>query len=404
MNRLKFGDVIDLAIGGGWGKEEPENGLIASYVIRGADFPDITTGNTESLPLRYEKMSSVAKRSLVADDIILEISGGTKDRPTGRTVRIPETIIDSSSHPIIPASFCRLIRPNKDTVSPQWLYYYLQHWWNEGGAWEYQNQSTGISNFQFKLFSENFYITLPTLPEQHAIAEVLSALDDKIAANTRIMRTIMDLCLSLTQKATDGMDDKFLGSVAASISRGSAPKYADSGYLILNQKCIRGGRVTVSKGRISSKLPNSEEKILRFEDILVNSTGQGTLGRVARWTRVDDNVSTDSHVSIVRIDPDLADPSFVGTILLSKEKEIEGLAEGTTGQTELRKDSIATLPLRLPPAYIQREIGQRIRTLWSLSDSLEEESRTLAATRDELLPLLMSGKITVADAEKRIAE
>lgn len=238
--------------------------------------------------------------------------------------------------------------------------------------------------------------------EMSTISTILGALDDKIAANKTTIRKTSELSEALTNSVLRDVGETNVGSVASVITRGAAPKYAEIGFTVLNQKCIRNGRVDTSHGRISSKLPKNQEKILTSEDILINSTGQGTLGRVARWTRRDQEASVDSHVTIVRIDPNKADPTFVGTCLLSKEKAIEALAEGSTGQTELRKESIAALPLRLPSLGIQRQVGTDLRELAILADALEDESRTLAATRDELLPLLMSGKITVRDAEKRV--
>ncbi|MGC0365090.1 restriction endonuclease S subunit [Rhodococcus sp. 27YEA15] len=151
-------------------------------------------------------------------------------------------------------------------------------------------------------------------------------------------------------------------------------------------------------------LPKVEGKILRPGDILVNSTGQGTLGRVARWTRADESVSVDSHVSIVRIDPAVADRDFVGVLLLDREGDIEALAEGSTGQTELRRDALGALQLRLPSLDVQQRIGEQLRSMAELMDARDFENQHLAETRDELLPLLMSGKITVKDAEKQVEQ
>ncbi|MGP5614531.1 restriction endonuclease subunit S [Corynebacterium variabile] len=320
-----------------------------------------------------------------------------REAPVGPVVRIPK------EENVAPGQRTVLIRIDENTADSGFIFYLLS---SPKIQSEIASLSAGSTVAHLNVADVRTLDigTLPSLSEQHAIAEVLSALDEKIAANSCAMSTVFNLCLSLAQKATQGTSESTLGKVSKSISRGSAPKYADNGYLVLNQKCIRNGRVDTSAGRISYKLPRNPEKVLQAEDILVNSTGQGTLGRVARWTHDIDDVSTDSHVSIVRIDPKLADPTFVGTLVLHKELQIEGFAEGSTGQTELRRDSLAALPLRLPSINRQREVGDQIRTLWSLLDSLEDQSRTLAATRDELLPLLMSGKITVADAEKRIAE
>lgn len=404
MNRLKFGDVIDLTIGGGWGKEEPEDGLIASYVIRGADFPDVTTGNTESLPLRYEKMSSVAKRSLVADDIILEISGGTKERPTGRTVRVSKTIIDSSPHPIIPASFCRLIRPNKDIVSPRWLYYYLQHWWNEGGTWEYQNQSTGISNFQFKLFSEKFYITLPTLPEQHAIAEVLSALDEKIAASSQIISSGLHLIDAIYLRTPKHRSESIFEEVAT-VKGGATPSTKVDEFWNGPHNWATPSDITALDGPwlsstdrkiTDSGLQKITSDLYPSGSILMTSRASiGHYAIAAEPTAVNQGfIVLNAHDSALQ--------PWLFAQLRHRTSEFIAWANGATF-LELPKGVFKKLPVDLPEARLD-EYAAKVNPLLDRIRTAQQESRALAATRDELLPLLMSGKITVADAEKRIAE
>jgi type I restriction enzyme S subunit len=115
-------------------------------------------------------------------------------------------------------------------------------------------------------------------------------------------------------------------------------------------------------------------------------------------------VVVDTHVSIVRVDTSIADPDYVGTLMLGREADIEGLAEGSTGQTELRRDALAKLRLRLPPLEVQRRTGGQLRLIAELTDTQFKESQRLAATRDELLPLLMSGRTTVKDAERRVED
>lgn len=292
---------------------------------------------------------------------------------------------------------CALI-PDPEKADPRWLFYCLLN-----ARERLVGLASGAAQQNLNLFTvKEFLLPHLGLTEQRAVAEVLGTLDDKIAANKTTIRKTSELSQALTNSVLRDVGETNIGRVSSAITRGSAPKYAEIGFTVLNQKCVRNGRVDTSHGRISSKLPKNQEKILASEDILINSTGQGTLGRVARWTRRDQEVSVDSHVTIVRIDPNKADPTFVGTCLLSKEKAIEALAEGSTGQTELRKESIAALPLRLPSLDIQRQVGTDLSELAVLADALEDESRALAATRDELLPLLMSGKITVRDAEKRV--
>lgn len=201
MNKHIIGDLLGYVIGGGWGSEAPDGDQnTPNYVIRSADFPSIEKGSFAGVPLRFDALNFVNKRSLQDGDILLEISGGTKNRPTGRTVYISEKLLRSAEHTVIPASFCRLLRFKKEVVFPKYMYYLLQSWWTSGGAWEFQNQSTGIANFQFKIFAEKFEVSLPSLKEQERIAGILGSLDDKIEANTRLIQTMEDYIHTMIKK------------------------------------------------------------------------------------------------------------------------------------------------------------------------------------------------------------
>ncbi|MFV8381847.1 restriction endonuclease subunit S [Corynebacterium hindlerae] len=247
-----------------------------------------------------------------------------------------------------------------------------------------------------------FEFELPALSEQRAIADVLGALDDKIVANQRTLAIQSDLIQSLVLRASRGQCPTKLSDVANSITRGVAPKYSEKGALVLNQKCIREKVVSLDEARRLSNLPANESKLVETSDVLVNSTGVGTLGRAARWTLPIVDVTVDSHVTIVKFDRNAVDPDFAGAVLVSMENRIEDLAEGSTGQTELRRHLLGTIPLPLPEITVQRQNGAVIRDLDAMANGLIRETQALVNTRDELLPLLMNGKITVAEANEEI--
>ena len=181
-----IGDLIEYAVGGGWGKESPQDDYANQVaIIRGADFPNIENGNYDNLPIRWEKDSKAAKAALRAGDIVLEISGGTSDRPTGRTIFITPDLLAKYPCPIIPASFCRLIRP-VGSIDSRFLYYWLQDMYAKGRTWGYQNRSTGLSNFQFKTFAESEIVRVPNMEAQTHIADCLEVLDQKRILNNRI--------------------------------------------------------------------------------------------------------------------------------------------------------------------------------------------------------------------------
>jgi type I restriction enzyme S subunit len=176
---VPVGELIGYSIGGGWGDEhQTPSSDTPVYVVRGADFPSFSLPK-RVLPIRWESSKRAQKRYLKPGDIVLENSGGTKDRPTGRTIFITQqNCLDN----LIPASFCRLIHPNQALVVPRYLYYWLQEMYQAGRTWNYQNQSTGISNFQYDLFAKSEYVRLPSREEQIAIAKVLGDIDDLLNA------------------------------------------------------------------------------------------------------------------------------------------------------------------------------------------------------------------------------
>lgn len=245
-------------------------------------------------------------------------------------------------------------------------------------------------------------VPVPPLLQQQAIAEVLGALDDKIAANTKLAQTSATLAQALLAGLMRAADPEVaLSEVTELLSRGVAPKYSDAEdtVVVLNQKCIRDQRVNLDPARrtIISKVRG--EKMLRMDDVLVNSTGQGTLGRVARWTN-SGSVTVDSHITIVRFDQAKVDPVCAGMALMALQKTIEEMGEGSTGQTELSRTELGKLRIRLPERSLQAELGQRIKSMSEMETARLSENQTLAATRDTLLPRLMSGKLHVKDAEK----
>jgi len=135
-----------------------------------------------------------------------------------------------------------------------------------------------------------------------------------------------------------------LGGVCDIIKRGIAPKYIDDGGIsVINQKCIRDHLVNYSLARrhdIEVKKIN-EERLIKIGDVLVNSTGTGTLGRIAQVRNIPDEITTvDTHVTIVRPKPDLFFNDFFGYMLIKIEAEITSAGEGASGQTELARTKL----------------------------------------------------------------
>lgn len=159
---IKMRDAIDYYIGGGWGNDSfSEEFPVKAYVIRGTDFSKVERGDISSTPLRFHKQSNYNARKLEANDIVFEISGGTQEQPVGRSVLITEELLNQFDNSVICASFCKLIRVNKQIISPIYLYYWLQYMYETRMIDQFQLQSTGIINFKFEYFLRKGLILLP---------------------------------------------------------------------------------------------------------------------------------------------------------------------------------------------------------------------------------------------------
>jgi type I restriction enzyme, S subunit len=344
-----------------------------------------------------EAARKLAGVSVQPRDVLLNITG---DGDTiARCCVVPEDILPArvNQHVVI-------IRP-RDELIPEFLQRYLSH----PMIREYMlsHNSGGSRRALTKGQIENFEIVIPPIKIQSAITDVLGVLDDKIAVNDRIARTARELARAHFHDSHEPMDrvELNLGSVVEFLNRGVAPRYTeDSSQLrVLNQKCVRDGRATLEPSRwtLSDKIPRG--KMLKVNDVLVNSTGFGTLGRVARWTRRE-ACTVDSHVTIVRFDPAKIDPVCAGFAMLDAEPEIESLGQGSTGQTELSRTQLSGLRITVPFRENAARLRPMLDALESRGDSALEESLSLAQLRDTLLPRLMSGEIRVRDAEKVVED
>ncbi len=249
-------------------------------------------------------------------------------------------------------------------------------------------------------------LRLPERWHQDAVVTLLGALDDKIAVNERIADVTRSLG-EATFRAALGRSsiERDLDSISVALIRGVTPRYSDDPdeLVVLNQKCIRGGRVSLDPARRTIAERVSDEKIVRRGDILVNSTGVGTLGRVARWTGAV-KCTADSHVTIVRLDENKIDPVCAGFAVLAAQPEIERLGEGSTGQTELSRAKLGSFRVILPDSDGCAALRPILEALEERADAAIQESTTLAQLRDTLLPKLMSGELRVRDAERAVAQ
>jgi len=113
---------------------------------------------------------------------------------------------------------------------------------------------------------------------------------------------------------------------------------------------------------------------MQDKDIVINSTGTGTMGRVGIYIVEKDNKSAvplvpDSHVTIIRISNNM-DAQYVYTVLKSQQSYFESQGDGSTKQKELKAAVIKSLLIPLPPLAEQKRIVAKLEQLLQLCQQL----------------------------------
>ncbi|MFU9818815.1 restriction endonuclease subunit S [Acinetobacter radioresistens] len=190
-----------------------------------------------------------------------------------------------------------------------------------------------------------------------------------------------------------------LKDVTTELRRGISPKYTEepNGAIVINQKCIRNHTINFSLAR---KHNSSKRKIdgreLQIGDVLVNSTGVGTLGRIASVRYLDSITVVDSHVTVVRANDKKVSRAYLQGLLLENEKFIEASGAGTTGQTELRKEVLQEIKFPNPAVALHQQFDSIIYKINQEIANLEKMNISLSHVRDTLLPKLLSGEMDAA--------
>ncbi|MCD2316695.1 restriction endonuclease subunit S [Sphingomonas sp. IC-11] len=193
-----------------------------------------------------------------------------------------------------------------------------------------------------------------------------------------------------------------LGSITSYIQRGKSPKYAEAdGVPVISQKCVQWSGLNLGAARLITRQSlEAYEKIrfLRDGDLLWNSTGTGTIGRIIRLDDPPAQLVCDSHVTVVRCL--IANPEYVRVWLRSDHVygTIEGRAAGSTNQVELTGQMAIGQVVPLPPLAEQHRIVAKVDELMALCDQLEAARAEREATRDTFT-LSTLAKLNTPDPE-----
>lgn len=322
-----------------------------------------------------------AKYALASGDVVVARTGASTGRSQWVTV----------SEPAVFASYLVRFRAGPRLQSRYLGYVLDSQPWHDFVSGQAHGKSAQ-PNMSASAMS-SFELDLPDMATQRGIAEVLGALDDKIAANTKVVEVGEALAGALIREAlADGQQS--LGSIAA-ITMGASPpgtSYNEVGDGMVFYQGVRDFGVRSPSNRVWTTEP---VRVAEAGDTLVSvrapvgrtnvATETTCLGRGLAGLR-SQRPATLYH--LLRSVPEVWAPY-----------EAEGTVFGSINKAQLDGLSIPMIEESRSDA-----LEVRLAALDARVASALKESERLAQTRDALLSLLMAGKVTVADAESAVGE
>lgn len=270
-------------------------------------------------------------------------------------------------------------------------------------------------------------ILLPPLPEQKAIASILSALDDKIELNHQMNKTLEEMAMALYKhwfvdfgpfqagefvdselgKIPKGWEVKMFGDIVLKYidNRGKTPPSVEDGIPLLEVKHISSNlfpKFKVEKYVTPEIYKSWFRAHLKSDDILISTVG--TVGLTCLVPQ-DRPVCIAQNLLGVRFNNVLFPRSFMFYLMKSPHflNQIENRLVITVQKSIKRKD-LNVIPVIIPPEKYLEKYSKNVDEWIDQMESNILENQTLTQLRDTLLPKLISGEVRVNDAVKQIQE
>ena len=342
------------------------------------------------------------KRTMLEVDDILLTNSGTIGRMAFVTDREATTKTTFQKSVAI-------IKPDKQNVLPRYLYYQLQNC-----VPQFINSSNGSAQKNLLLSTmRTFQIEIEENREkQEKIANTLSAYDDLIENNQKQIKLLEEAAQRLYKEwfvdlrfpghentkivngVPEGWSKSTVSEVSAVLRRGISPKYNEKARgIVINQKCIRQTIVSYDEARTQEKKYPAELEMME-SDIVICSTGAGTLGRVGQIFEAKGNVTLDSHVTLIRANEKIGQQSLFWSLKM-KQDYLMNAGKGSTNQLELSRETIGSCEILIPERKIAEQVEKNFVAIHNKMKECSMQIARLREARDLLLPKLMSGEVEV---------
>ena len=189
------------------------------------------------------------------------------------------------------------------------------------------------------------------------------------------------------------------------ISKGIAPSYAEeeseTTIRVLNQKCNRNFQISYGDSRLHDTLKKKvpPERYVKPDDILINSTGAGTAGRIAQIEDVPSATTIDGHMILIRSNGKVTQ-KFLGYALKAHQWEV---LQGSTGQTELNRERLLDeIMINYPVSFDEQNaivgtlesVDRKLIVNEQLNDNLQQQAFSVF---DNLIANAENNDYTVSD-------
>ena len=396
MSRVSIGELVAsgvLQIGDGYRTKRSEHAQHGYRIIRVADVMEgaVSFTGPDFVSEKYAK--AIGTKAGKPGDILLTTKG-----TVGRVAVLP----DMDEQVVYSPQLCFFRVLDADIVDPR----FFRYWFSSAEFWHQaadRMNNTDMAAYINLADIRSLKLTVPDVSEQRFIAEVLGALDDKIAANAKLASTADVMATTQFHKAVQGVafSDQSFGDLAV-VSGGGTPstkvlEYWDGDIPWATPTDItplRGPYLESTNRTISEAgLSTCASPLYPAGSILM--TSRATIGAFAI---AQTSMAVNQGFIVVQpIDPALN--YWVFHEMRSRVDEFVSLANGATF-LELSRGNFKKFKVRLAAHDVMEEFGHTAQNLHSVARNLLLENAKLAEARDALLPQLMSGKLRVRDAEK----
>ena len=388
ISTVRLEDVLELVAMGPFGSDLKVENFTESGVpvIRGGNLGSFYVSNDGLAFVSEEKAETLARSLALPGDLVITHRG-----TLGQISMVPrEGIFDR----YLVSQSQMLVRPDTLKAHPEYLTYWLRSPAGQGALMAYSVQTGVPALAQPTKSIKSLQIPLPPLAVQKAVGEVLGALDDKIAANRKISdssNALIALQVAARLQIATPLSKAPIHFIFGEAFSGA--QFSEPGQ---GRPLIRIRDLKSQQCQVWTTEQRPRETAVSPGDLLI---GMDAEFRATRWSGPPGVLN--QRVMMAESD-ELGHP-ITQIALRETLARIERSKSGTT-VIHLNKSDLDREFVMLPAADDLKELRGIVDPLWARATLAEVESRTLTAVRDELLPQLMSGRITVKDAEKRVEE